>query len=110
MEKLAENDLTYFYLRHAVIVVATVTTISLTPVTIIRHETETIFSYKVEDSRKIVQLFRERTYSAMLHLRLNYMLSFFFLEEKRISVRTAQERSKLGLYFILLVCGLSLYL
>ena len=32
MEKLAENDLTYFYLRHVVIVVTTVTTISLTPV------------------------------------------------------------------------------
>jgi hypothetical protein len=31
MEKLAENDLAYFYLRHVVIVV-TVTTISLTPV------------------------------------------------------------------------------
>ena len=29
MEKLAENDLTYFYLRHVVIVVTTVTTISL---------------------------------------------------------------------------------
>ena len=32
MEKLAENDLTYFYLRHVVIVVTTVTTISLTSV------------------------------------------------------------------------------
>jgi hypothetical protein len=30
MEKLAENDLTYFYLRHVVIVVTAVTTISLT--------------------------------------------------------------------------------
>ena len=34
MEKLAENDLTYFYLRHVVIVVTAVTTISLTPVII----------------------------------------------------------------------------
>jgi protein-S-isoprenylcysteine O-methyltransferase Ste14 len=33
LEKLAENDLTYFYLRHVVIVVTAVTTISLTPVT-----------------------------------------------------------------------------
>jgi hypothetical protein len=32
MEKLAENDLPYFYLCHAVIAVTTVTTISLTPV------------------------------------------------------------------------------
>jgi hypothetical protein len=32
MEKLAENDLAYFYLRHVVIVVTAVTTISLTPV------------------------------------------------------------------------------
>jgi hypothetical protein len=32
MEKLAENDLTYFYLRHVVIVVTAITTISLTPV------------------------------------------------------------------------------
>jgi len=32
MEKLAENDLTYFYLRHVVIAVTAVTTISLTPV------------------------------------------------------------------------------
>jgi hypothetical protein len=32
MEKLAENVLTYFYLRHVVIVVTAVTTISLTPV------------------------------------------------------------------------------
>jgi hypothetical protein len=32
MEKLAENDLTYFYLRHVVIVVTAVTTTSLTPV------------------------------------------------------------------------------
>ena len=32
MEKLAENDLTYFYLRHVVIVVAAITTISLMPV------------------------------------------------------------------------------
>jgi hypothetical protein len=32
MEKLAENDLTYFYLRHVVIVVTAVTTISLMPV------------------------------------------------------------------------------
>ena len=31
MEKLAENDLTYFYLRHVVIVVTAVTTISLMP-------------------------------------------------------------------------------
>ena len=31
MEKLAKNDLTYFYLRHVVIVVTAVTTISLTP-------------------------------------------------------------------------------
>jgi len=35
MEKLAENDLTYFYLRHVVIVVTAVTTISLTPVNIV---------------------------------------------------------------------------
>jgi len=34
MEKLAENDHTYFYLRHVVIVVTAVTTISLTPVSI----------------------------------------------------------------------------
>jgi hypothetical protein len=32
MEKLTENDLTYFYLRHVVIVVTSVTTISLPPV------------------------------------------------------------------------------
>ena len=32
MEKLAENDLTYFYLRHVAIVVTAVTTISLTAV------------------------------------------------------------------------------
>jgi hypothetical protein len=32
MEKLAENDLTYFYLRHVVMVVTAVTTMSLTPV------------------------------------------------------------------------------
>jgi hypothetical protein len=32
MEKLAENDLTYFYLPHVVIVVSAVTTISLPPV------------------------------------------------------------------------------
>jgi hypothetical protein len=32
MEKLAENDLTYFYLRHVVIVVTAVATISLPPV------------------------------------------------------------------------------
>jgi len=32
MEKLAENDLTYFYLRHVVIVVSAVATISLPPV------------------------------------------------------------------------------
>jgi len=34
MEKLAENDLNYFYLCHVVIVVTAVTTISLTPVLI----------------------------------------------------------------------------
>jgi hypothetical protein len=32
MEKLAEKDLTYFYLPQVVIVVTAVTTISLTPV------------------------------------------------------------------------------
>jgi hypothetical protein len=32
MNKLAENDRTYFYHRHVVIVVTAVTTISLTPV------------------------------------------------------------------------------
>jgi len=32
MEKLTENDLTYFYLRHVVIVVTAVITISLPPV------------------------------------------------------------------------------
>jgi hypothetical protein len=32
MEKLAENDLTYFYHRHVVIAVTAVTTISLQPV------------------------------------------------------------------------------
>ena len=31
MEKLAENDLTYFYHRHVVIVVTAVTTISFPP-------------------------------------------------------------------------------
>ena len=31
MEKLAENDITYFYLRHVVIVVTAVTTINLPP-------------------------------------------------------------------------------
>jgi hypothetical protein len=36
MEKLAENDLTYFYLRHVLIVVAAVTTISLPPVNAIK--------------------------------------------------------------------------
>ena len=35
MEKLAENDLTYFYLHHVVIVVTAVTTISLPPVTVV---------------------------------------------------------------------------
>jgi hypothetical protein len=34
MEKLAENDLAYFYLRHVVIVVTAITTISLLPVMI----------------------------------------------------------------------------
>jgi len=34
MEKLSENDLTYFYLHHVVIVVTAVTTISLPPVMI----------------------------------------------------------------------------
>jgi hypothetical protein len=37
MEKLTENDLTYFYLRHVVIVVTTVTTISLPPVNFIKN-------------------------------------------------------------------------
>ena len=37
MEKLAENDLTYFYLRHVVIVVTADATISLTPVLITWH-------------------------------------------------------------------------
>ena len=32
MEKLAENDVTYFYLSHVVIIVTAVTMISLTPV------------------------------------------------------------------------------
>jgi len=32
MEKLAKNDLTYFYPRYVVFVVTAVTTISLTPV------------------------------------------------------------------------------
>jgi len=36
MEKFAENDLTYFYLRHVVIVVTAVTTISLLPVDVDR--------------------------------------------------------------------------
>jgi len=31
MKKLAENDLTYFYLRHVVVVVTAVNTNSLTP-------------------------------------------------------------------------------
>jgi hypothetical protein len=38
MEKLAENDLTYFYLRHVVIVVTAVTTISLPPVNLLKLE------------------------------------------------------------------------
>jgi len=38
MEKLAENDLTYFYLCHVVIVVTAVTMISLTPVILGRKE------------------------------------------------------------------------
>jgi hypothetical protein len=37
MEKLAENDLTYFYLRHVVIVVTAVTTINLTPVKLVAN-------------------------------------------------------------------------
>jgi hypothetical protein len=37
MEKLAENDLPYFYLRHVVIVVTAVTTTSLTPVQLIEY-------------------------------------------------------------------------
>ena len=38
MEKLAENDLTYFYPRHVVIVEIAVVTISLTPVTNIQYK------------------------------------------------------------------------
>jgi hypothetical protein len=39
MEKLAENNLTYFYLSHVVIVVTAVTTINLTPVVIgVEHQ------------------------------------------------------------------------
>jgi hypothetical protein len=38
MEKLAENDLTYFYIRHVVIVVTAVTTISLPPVNLLKLE------------------------------------------------------------------------
>jgi hypothetical protein len=38
MEKLAENDLAYFYLRHVVIVETAVVTISLTLVTNIQYK------------------------------------------------------------------------
>jgi len=37
MEKLAENDLTYFYLRHVVIVVTAITTISLPSVNFFKN-------------------------------------------------------------------------
>jgi hypothetical protein len=38
-QKLAENNLTYFYLSHVVIVVTAVTTINLTPVVIgVEHQ------------------------------------------------------------------------
>jgi aspartate aminotransferase-like enzyme len=43
MEKLAENDLPYFYLHHVVIVVTAVTTISLTPV-IVEEEVDIVVS------------------------------------------------------------------
>jgi hypothetical protein len=37
MEKLEENDITYFYHRHVVIVITAVTTISLPPVSLKRR-------------------------------------------------------------------------
>ena len=40
MEKLAETDLTYLYLRHVVIVVTAVTTISFTPVIYVQPSTK----------------------------------------------------------------------
>jgi len=45
MEKLAENDLAYFYLRHVVIVVTAVTTISLPPVIMVVLVTSNLFWY-----------------------------------------------------------------
>ena len=52
MEKLAENDLTYFYLHHVVIVVTAVTMISLTPVI---HAAHTIKG-KVDNNTQVVFL------------------------------------------------------
>ena len=50
MEKLAENDLTYFYLRHVVIVVTAVTMISLMPVI---HAAHTIKGKVDNNTRRI---------------------------------------------------------
>ena len=44
MEKLAENDFTYFYLRHVVIVVIAVATIGLPPVLIGSDYMKFVFS------------------------------------------------------------------
>jgi hypothetical protein len=63
MEKLAENDLPYFYLRHVVIVVTAVTTTSLTPVQLIeyniwsRYQENSLRKFKEDNRNSINYIF-----------------------------------------------------
>jgi hypothetical protein len=56
MEKLAENDLTYFYLRHVVMVVSAVTTMSLTPVISVMDLECNLITVKLMQYESIVDL------------------------------------------------------
>jgi hypothetical protein len=56
MEKLAENDLTYFYLRHVVMVVTAVTTMSLTPVISVMDLECNLITVKLMQYESIVDL------------------------------------------------------
>jgi hypothetical protein len=56
MEKLAENDLTYFYLRHVVMVVTAVTTMNLTPVISVMNLECNLITVKLMQYDSIVDL------------------------------------------------------
>jgi hypothetical protein len=100
MEKLAENDLTYFYLRHVVIVVTAVTTISLTPVMDVQYICVVIYDrYSVVITYFSHNLLKNLICNNFLYLAIK-LFSEFLMFKYLQSIRHLYSNSLFLIYFV----------